>query len=103
MIARIWHGRTKESDADAYNEYQHKTGVTNYRKVDGYRGVCVLKSVDGGIADFLLISFWDSLDAVKGFAGEQFDRAVYYHEDEKYLLEFESHVRHYEVLTREMK
>ncbi len=103
MIARIWQGQTKESDADAYNEYQHATGVNNYRKIDGYRGVCVLKDVQSGIADFLLISFWDSMEAIRRFAGDPVDKAVYYPEDEKYLLAFDPKVRHYEVLTQEMK
>ena len=57
-----------------------------------------------GRAEFLLISLWESLDAIRAFAGEDLDRAVYYPEDEEYLLELEPDVAHCEVLdARELR
>ena len=99
MIARIWHGRTRTEHAKVYGEYIEETGVTAQRKVPGNRGSMILRSVSGSEADFYVISFWDSMDAVKRFAGEDPEVAVYYPRDEQFLLEFEPYVRHYEVLV----
>jgi heme-degrading monooxygenase HmoA len=99
MIARLWHGMTPESRADEYLEYLNKTGVPDYRSTPGNRGVYVLRRIEDGKAHFLLISFWESLDAIRGFAGSQIEKARYYAEDPKYLLELEPNVTHYEVLV----
>ena len=98
MIVRIWHGRTPADKGDAYLEYLNRTGVTNYRATEGNRGVYVLRSSENGVADFLLVSLWDSMDSVRAFAGDEPGKAVYYPEDDAYLLEREPGVRHYEAL-----
>ena len=98
MIARLWHGITPTSKADDYIEYLNRTGVPDYRAVEGNRGVHVLRRIEGGQAHFLILTFWDSVEAVKKFAGEDFEKARYYPEDADYLLEFEEKVAHYEVL-----
>ena len=99
MIARTWRGLTRAADKDTYYEYLRKTGLPGYRATKGNQGVWVLRRVADGKAEFLLISLWESWDAIKAFAGPDFERAVYYPEDRKFLLELEPHVRHYEVLT----
>ncbi len=99
MIARIWRGRTREADQDTYYQYLQKTGLPDYRATKGNRGVWVLRRVYEGKAEFLLISLWDSWDAIKAFAGPDYEIAVYYPEDRKFLLELEPHVTHYEVLS----
>jgi heme-degrading monooxygenase HmoA len=98
VIARIWHGITPESKAQQYLDYLTATGVKDYRAIDGNRGVLVLRRISDGRADFLLISLWESFDAIRKFAGAEVDKAVYYPEDKEYLLEFEPKVAHYEVL-----
>lgn len=98
MIARIWRGTTLESKADEYLQYLMATGLGDYRKTEGNKGVHVLRRVRDGRAEFILVSFWESLDAVRNFAGENIERAVYYPEDEQYLLAIEPEVEHYEVL-----
>jgi heme-degrading monooxygenase HmoA len=98
MIARVWCGFTRESDKDAYFEYLQKTGLKEYASIPGNRGVQVLRRVQDGKAEFTLISLWDSWDAIRAFAGPDFEKAVYYPEDKKFLLELEPHVKHYEVL-----
>jgi heme-degrading monooxygenase HmoA len=98
MIARIWQGRTRESDQDTYFEYLQATGLKDYASIPGNRGVWVLRRVYEGKAEFTLISLWDSWDAIKSFAGPEYEKAVYYPEDKKFLLELEPHVTHYEVL-----
>ena len=98
MIARIWHGRVPADRADAYHEYLLRTGVTDYRGTSGNRGVYVMRRVEGQVAHFELLTLWDSVDAIKAFAGDDYQRARYYPADDDYLLEREPHVRHLEVL-----
>ncbi|HEX7239398.1 MAG TPA: antibiotic biosynthesis monooxygenase [Longimicrobiaceae bacterium] len=97
MIARAWHGVTPEEKGDAYQEYLERTGVPDYRATEGNRGVLVLRRTEAGRAHFLLVSFWESMAAVRAFAGEEVDRARYYPEDAAFLLEMEPAVTHYEV------
>jgi len=98
MIARIWHGMTAAAKADAYLKYLEASGIEEYRRTEGNRGVYVLRRVVGDRAHFLLVSLWESLEAVRLFAGSDFERAVYFPRDKEFLLEFESTVTHYAVL-----
>jgi heme-degrading monooxygenase HmoA len=100
MIARTWHGVTDASKANEYLDYLKKTGVAEYRETQGNRGVYVLQRVDGERVHFLLLTLWESEDAIKAFAGSDIEKAKYYPEDEKFLLEFEPTVTHYEVLIK---
>ena len=102
MIVRMWHGVTPESKADTYLDYLKATGVKEYRAIEGNRGVQVLRSISDGRAEFLTVSFWESWDDVRKFAGDEIDKSVYYPEDKEYLLEFEPKVVHYEVLVSEL-
>ncbi|RYD14135.1 MAG: hypothetical protein EOP90_15105 [Lysobacteraceae bacterium] len=97
MIARIWRGITLAGKADAYVAYLHETGLRDYADTAGNRGVSVLRREQGEHCEIMLVSLWDSMDAVRAFAGENPERSVYYPEDSQYLLEMEPLVRHYEV------
>ena len=99
MIARTWHGRVPAEKADAYHKYLLETGVKGYRSTEGNRGVHVFCRIEDDEAHFLLLTFWDSCEAIKQFAGDDAERARYYPEDADYLLEFEPTVTHYEVLV----
>ncbi|HEX8693583.1 MAG TPA: hypothetical protein VF746_14265 [Longimicrobium sp.] len=99
MIARLWQGATRAEDSERYTAYLEETGVKECRATPGNRGVLVLRRVDGGRAEFLFASFWDSPEAVRAFAGDDVERAVYYPEDRRYLLELDPHVRHWEVAS----
>jgi heme-degrading monooxygenase HmoA len=99
VIARNWHGRVPAAQADAYFDYLQRTGIPDYQRTPGNRGVYVLRRIEGGEAHFLLTSLWDSLEAIRAFAGEDLERARYYPEDTAYLLELEPNVTHYEVLV----
>jgi heme-degrading monooxygenase HmoA len=96
MLARIWHGIILAEKADEYLDYLNQTGIPDYRATPGNRGAFVLRRVDGERAHFLTISLWDSLESIKRFAGDDYERARYYAEDGKFLLEFEQTVAHYE-------
>jgi heme-degrading monooxygenase HmoA len=98
MIARIWRGVVRESDKDIYFEYLQKTGLKEYAAVPGNRGVWTLRRVADGQCEFTLITLWDSWDAIKAFAGPDPEKAVYYPEDDKFLIERGPRVLHYEVL-----
>jgi heme-degrading monooxygenase HmoA len=98
MLARTWRGATKAEDADRYLDYLHQTGLAEYRKIEGNRGVLAFRRVAGGQAEFLLVSLWDSESAVRRFAGPDINRAVFYPEDEQFLIDRDDHVIHYEVV-----
>lgn len=97
MIARTWHGAVPLDKADTYHDYLLQTGIPDYEKTPGNRGVYVLRRTEGDVAHFLLLTLWDSFEAIRAFAGDDVERARYYPDDEAYLLELEPHVTHYEV------
>jgi heme-degrading monooxygenase HmoA len=97
MTARVWHGRTKANDAEEYLEYLYKSGVPDYRHTPGNQGAWVFRRIDGDVAHFITLTFWESREAIKAFAGDDIEVARYYPEDRKYLLEFEPSVTHYEI------
>ena len=99
VIARIWHGVTAAAKSEEYLDYLNETGVPDYRATEGNRGVYVMRRVEGDRAHFLTLSFWNSIDDVKRFAGPDPERAKYYPADEVFLLDFEPTVGHYEVVV----
>jgi heme-degrading monooxygenase HmoA len=98
MIARTWRGATKAQDGEAYLEYLHRTGFAEYRKTPGNRGVLGLRRIVNDRAEFLLVSLWESEDAIRQFAGSDIEKAVFYPEDERFLVDRDNHVSHYEVV-----
>ncbi len=99
MIARIWRGETRAEAGDAYLAYLRETGEAECRAVPGNRGVVILRGEREGRAEFVFISFWDSMEAVRAFSGRETERARYYPEDERYLLSLDPEVRHFEVAS----
>lgn len=99
MIARAWHGKVPESKSDSYYAYLLRTGLADYASTAGNRGVWVFRRTENGVSHFLLTTMWESWDAIRKFAGDDFERARYYAEDDDYLLEREEMVTHYELLA----
>ena len=97
MITRIWHGRTKIQDADAYLEYIRSTGFEEYTSIPGNISAKILRKKEGDICHFYTITEWDAIESIKKFAGNDFEKAKYYEDDKNYLLEFEEKVNHYET------
>lgn len=97
QIARIWHGRTPASKGEQYVEYIKQTGVKGLREVEGNLGVLLLRRINKDVAEFTVISFWESKEAIKRFAGEDINKARYYPEDSEYLLEMRPELEHYDV------
>jgi heme-degrading monooxygenase HmoA len=99
MIARTWHSMVPEDEAEEYLDYVKKTGVPGLSSTPGNLGVMVSRRVEEGTVHFLLTSYWESYAAIAEFAGRQIERARYYPDDEKYLIELEPTVTHYEVVV----
>lgn len=99
MIARIWRGTVREADQDTYYEYLKKTGLKEYAETPGNRGVHTLRRVANGQCEFLLLTLWDSWEAIKAFAGPDPEKAVYYPEDDRFLVDRGPQVLHYEFLS----
>ncbi|MGH2664143.1 MAG: antibiotic biosynthesis monooxygenase [Actinomycetota bacterium] len=97
MIARTWRGWTRTSDADAYVNYLRETGIREYRETPGNRAAYILRREEGERTEFVTLTFWESMEAVQGFAGEEVDHAVFYPEDDRFLIDRETEARHYEV------
>ncbi len=95
MITRIWHGKTKKEDADIYRQYVSDTGINEYLETDGNLDAQIWQKDENDITHIWTITRWKDLDSIKKFAGKDFQRAKYYPEDKKYLLELEPHVDHY--------
>jgi heme-degrading monooxygenase HmoA len=97
MIARTWKGAVRREDGDAYEAYMVETGMAGYTSTAGNRGAWMLRRDRGELTEFMMFTLWDSLDAVKAFAGEDYETAVFYPEDDRYLVERDLKSEHYEV------
>ena len=95
MIARIWHGAVPAAKAEAYLERMREVALPDYKSTAGNRGAWCLLRLEGAVAHFEMLTFWDDLEAVKRFAGEDYQVAKYYDFDRAFLLELEPHVKHY--------
>jgi heme-degrading monooxygenase HmoA len=97
MIGRMWRGWTSRDDAEAYLEYVERTGMTAYRATPGNLGAYLLSRPDGDRVEIVTFSLWESVDAIRAFAGDDVERAVFYPEDDRYLVDRETTVRHFTV------
>lgn len=97
MIARTWHGAVPAEKSEPYHKYLLQTGIPDYKATPGNQGVYVLRREEEGVVHFILLTLWDSVEAIKSFAGEDFEVARYYPKDEEYLIELEPTVTHYDV------
>jgi heme-degrading monooxygenase HmoA len=97
MIARIWRGWTRPEDTEGYATYIRATGIAEYEAVPGNQGAYLISRPDGDRTEFLTVSFWDTYDAIAAFAGSDIEQAVFYPEDDRYLVDRETIVRHFTV------
>ncbi len=102
MIMRTWRGVVRAVDAERYLTHQANTGVCEYRQTPGNTGVLVLRRTSGDLCEVTTVSFWESMEAVRRFAGDDPDRARFYPGDDEFLVEKDSHVRHYEVVSADL-
>lgn len=97
MIARIWKGRTKPEHFEEYTTFMKKRAIPDYKNTEGFVKLTFLRRKDEHYAYFELITFWENMEVIKNFAGEDAESAKYYTEDKQYLIDFPEKVTHYEV------
>jgi heme-degrading monooxygenase HmoA len=98
MFAREWKARTPYKHKEAFIKYLYETGVKDTSSTKGYKGSQILTRDLENSVEIILISYWDNLESIKAFAGEDIEIAKLYPEDEKYELEPDNFVLHYEVV-----
>jgi hypothetical protein len=96
-IGRLWRGRVRSELLEEYRDYITATGLRDYLHTPGNRGALMLTRQAGGHGDVLTLSLWESQDAIERFAGTPIDRARYYPEDERFLLDRPPYVEHFEA------
>jgi len=100
-ILRVWRGVTRTSEAREYVGYMAETGFRGLRETPGNLGVFGLLREDGDRTEHVVVSLWESEEAIRRFAGEEIGRAVFYPEDDRYLVDKDLHVDHYRVAFAE--
>ncbi len=99
MVSRIWHGWTTPADADAYEALLKReifVGIEN-RHIHGFKGIQLLRRSVGSEIEFVTIMEFDSLDAVREFAGEDYEAAVVPPSARAVLSHFDVRSQHYEI------
>ena len=98
MIARIWRGRAIGADAEAYRQHVTQSVFPTLPALAGHRGAYLLRRETAEGTEFLAVTLWDSLAAIRAFAGEDAERAVVEPRAREVLADFDDFVRHYEVV-----
>ena len=98
MIARHWTGLTKRGDADRYEAHLRSETLPSLKAIAGFVDMTVFRrDVPLGV-EFVVITVWDSMDAIVGFAGNHVERAVVPRVVEDMMVAYDHHVRHYDVI-----
>jgi len=95
MVARVWHGRTPADKTDEYRQYLFEAGVKKIATLPGNRGVQMMVSNTADQGEFMVISYWNSIDAIKGYAGSDYTKVHDLPRDKDFLIDKESLVRHF--------
>ena len=96
-LARLWRGRTTRENADAYQELLGATVLPGIERVRGFRGAELLRRDAGEEVEFITITRFDSLDAVREFAGDDYEQAVISDEAHRLLSSYDERVAIYEI------
>lgn len=99
MIWRIWHGRTTPENADRYEALLRSHILPGIHRVPGFRGTYLLRRPTDSGAEFVTITQFESMDAVRAFAGDDFEKAVILPEARDLLLSFDARSEHYELIA----
>ena len=102
MLARTWRGATDAGNAQKYVEYLTITGFAAFRATPGNVGAIGLRRIRDGKAEFMLVSLWESETAIKAFAGTGDDTAVFFPEDDIFLVDRDPHVDHFQVVYADL-
>jgi heme-degrading monooxygenase HmoA len=96
VVAREWKGRAAPARADEYHRYL-LDGVAKIRSVPGSLGVQVMRRDEAGAVEFTVISYWESREAIKAYAGQDIEKPHHLPKDRELLLELPTRVLHYDV------
>jgi len=97
MIARVWRGWTSIENADAYERLLREQVLPGLQQIDGYRGGYILRQEGKDEVEFVVMNLFDSLEAVRAFAGPEYTVPVFEPEARQLLSKVEPRARHYEV------
>jgi heme-degrading monooxygenase HmoA len=97
MIGRLWHGWTSRENADAYEQLLRREILPGIDRIEGYRGAYILRRDADGAVEFATLTLWDSMEAIRAFAGEDVERAVVLPEARELLDHFDERSAHFEV------
>ena len=100
MITRIWHGWTTPANADQYEALLRSEILPGIHRVSGFRGAHVLRRPSGNEVEFITLTYFENLDAVRDFAGEDYERAVVLPEPRKLLSHFDERSAHYDTVFK---
>ena len=100
MISRLWHGWTKRDNADRYEDLLRSEILPGIHRVAGFKGASVLRREGKDEVEFVTLTMFDSMAAVKEFAGEDYEVAVILPEARKLLVRFDARSAHYETVLR---
>lgn len=102
MIARIWHGYAIPEKADAYESITKNETFANIRKrnIPGFQAIQLYRRDQPTEVEFITIMLFDSLESVRSYAGEDYERAVVPSKAQVYLSHFDQVTQHYEVVTQ---
>ncbi len=103
MILRMWRGRADPAKADAYIEHAKQRVIPVLGKSGGYRGAYILRRILDATAEVIVLTFWDSMTAVRKFAGSQPEKAVVEPEAKAVLSDFDRVVSHFEVVETHLQ
>jgi len=99
MIARIWRGWAPPATADDYQRHYQAEVTGHLRAVSGFRGARLLRQDEGQEIMFTSITFFTSLDAVRGFAGDDYEQAVVEDTARQALSHWDEQVTHHDVVA----
>ena len=99
MIARVWHGSTKPEHADAYEAMLKPEPLPGIGEAPGYKGSYLLRRNLGDEVEFITVLLWESMEALRAYAGTDFETSIIPEERRKYLSKHETKAAHYEVAS----
>ncbi len=98
MIGRLWHGWTTRANAGAYEALLRSEVLPGIHRVPGYKGACLFRRDLGAEVEFVTLTLFESMDAVRAFAGDDFEKAVVPPKAKQLLARFDGRSVHYETL-----
>ena len=101
MIARLWHGYTRPADAGTYHEMLLSSILPGIHRIPGYKGSYVLRKEGKDEVEFITLTFWESIDAIREFAGPDYELSVIAPEAASLLVRHDELSTHYNASRSE--